>query len=300
VTVELEIRGVSKTYSNGVRALDDVSLTIPPGMYGLLGPNGAGKSTLMRIIATLQDPDEGTVRLGDIDILVEKDRTREVLGYLPQDFGLYPRVTAEALLTHFAVLEGIVGRKARRGVVESLLRQTNLWDVRKEKLGTYSGGMRQRFGVAVALLGDPRLLIVDEPTAGLDPAERVRFLNLLSELGERSVVLLSTHIVEDVSELCTRMAIIHEGRILLEAEPPRAVEELTGRIWRRVVTAEELERLDREHAVISTRLLAGRTIAHVLADTCPGPDFEAVQPDLKDVYFSVMAGQHGQPVGASA
>jgi len=298
--VELEIRGVSKTYSNGVRALDDVSLTIPPGMYGLLGPNGAGKSTLMRIIATLQDPDEGTVRLGDIDILVEKDRTREVLGYLPQDFGLYPRVTAEALLTHFAVLEGIVGRKARRGVVESLLRQTNLWDVRKEKLGTYSGGMRQRFGVAVALLGDPRLLIVDEPTAGLDPAERVRFLNLLSELGERSVVLLSTHIVEDVSELCTRMAIIHEGRILLEAEPPRAVEELTGRIWRRVVTAEELERLDREHAVISTRLLAGRTIAHVLADTCPGPDFEAVQPDLKDVYFSVMAGQHGQPVGASA
>ena len=298
--MELEIRGVSKTYSNGVRALDDVSLTIPPGMYGLLGPNGAGKSTLMRIIATLQDPDEGTVRLGDIDILVEKDRTREVLGYLPQDFGLYPRVTAEALLTHFAVLEGIVGRKARRGVVESLLRQTNLWDVRKEKLGTYSGGMRQRFGVAVALLGDPRLLIVDEPTAGLDPAERVRFLNLLSELGERSVVLLSTHIVEDVSELCTRMAIIHEGRILLEAEPPRAVEELTGRIWRRVVTAEELERLDREHAVISTRLLAGRTIAHVLADTCPGPDFEAVQPDLKDVYFSVMAGQHGQPVGASA
>jgi ABC-type multidrug transport system ATPase subunit len=223
-----------------------------------------------------------------------------VLGYLPQDFGLYPRVTAEALLTHFAVLEGIVGRKARRGVVESLLRQTNLWDVRKEKLGTYSGGMRQRFGVAVALLGDPRLLIVDEPTAGLDPAERVRFLNLLSELGERSVVLLSTHIVEDVSELCTRMAIIHEGRILLEAEPPRAVEELTGRIWRRLVTAEELERLDREHAVISTRLLAGRTIAHVFSDTSPGPDFEAVQPDLKDVYFSVMAGQHGQPVGASA
>jgi ABC-2 type transport system ATP-binding protein len=287
--VELQIRGVSKTYANGVRALDDVSLTIPPGMYGLLGPNGAGKSTLMRTLATLQDPDQGTIRLGDIDVLAEKDRTREVLGYLPQDFGLYPRVTAEALLTHFAVLEGIVDRGARKNAVESLLRQTNLWDVRKSKLGTYSGGMRQRFGVAVALLGDPRLLIVDEPTAGLDPAERVRFLNLLSELGQRSVVVLSTHIVEDVSELCTRMAIIQEGRILLEADPPRAVEELKGRIWRRVVTTEELQRLDQEQAVISTRLLAGRTIAHVFADTSPGDGFEAVQPDLKDVYFTVMA-----------
>lgn len=298
--MELQIRHVSKTYSNGVRALDDVSLTIPAGMYGLLGPNGAGKSTLMRIIATLQEPDEGSVRLGDIDVLAEKDRTREVLGYLPQEFGLYPRVTAEALLMHFAVLEGIVGRGARREVVDSLLRQTNLWDVRKEKLGTYSGGMKQRFGVAVALLGDPRLLIVDEPTAGLDPAERVRFLNLLSELGQRSVVVLSTHIVEDVSELCTRMAIIHEGRILLEAEPLRAVEELQGRIWRRVVTAEELEALEQEHAIISTRLLAGRTIAHVFADTSLGAEFEAVQPDLKDVYFSVMAGKHGRRVAATA
>jgi ABC-type multidrug transport system ATPase subunit len=292
--MELQIRGVSKTYANGVRALDDVSLTIPPGMYGLLGPNGAGKSTLMRIVATLQEPDAGTIRLGDVDVIAEKDRTRELLGYLPQDFGVYPRVTAEALLTHFAVLEGIVGRSARREVVESLLRQTNLWDVRKEKLGTYSGGMRQRFGVAIALLGDPRLLIVDEPTAGLDPAERVRFLNLLSELGQRSVVLLSTHIVEDVSELCTRMAIIHGGRILLEAEPLRAVEELKGRIWRRSVTHEELDALEREHTVISTRLLAGRTIAHLFAEASPGADFEAVEPDLKDVYFSVMAGQHGR------
>ena len=298
--MELQIRGVSKTYANGVRALDDVSLTIPPGMYGLLGPNGAGKSTLMRIVATLQDPDEGTIRLGDIDVLAEKDRTREVLGYLPQDFGLYPSVTAEALLTHFAVLEGIVDRGARREAVESLLRQTNLWDVRKAKLGTYSGGMRQRFGVAVALLGDPRLLIVDEPTAGLDPAERLRFLNLLSDLGQRSVVVLSTHIVEDVSELCTRMAIIHEGRILLEAEPLRAVEELKGRIWQRVVTSEELGRLDGEHTVISTRLLAGRTIAHVFAATSPGAGFEAVQPDLKDVYFSVMAGKYGRWVAAPA
>jgi ABC-type multidrug transport system ATPase subunit len=290
--MELHIRGVSKTYANGVRALDDVSLTIPPGMYGLLGPNGAGKSTLMRIVATLQEPDEGTVRLGDIDVLAEKERTREVLGYLPQDFGVYPKVTAEALLTHFAVLEGIMDRAARTEVVDSLLRQTNLREVRKQKLGTFSGGMRQRFGVAIALLGDPRLLIVDEPTAGLDPSERVRFLNLLSELGERSVVLLSTHIVEDVSELCTRMAIIHLGRILLEAEPARAVEELGGRIWRREVAKEEIGAFEREHAVISTRLLAGRTIAHVYGETSPGAGFEAVEPDLKDVYFSVMAGHH--------
>ena len=293
--MELQIRGVSKTYSNGVHALDDVSLTIPQGLYGLLGPNGAGKSTLMRIVATLQEPDSGTVRLGDIDVLTEKARTREVLGYLPQDFGMYPKVTAEALLTHFAVLEGIVDRAARTEVVNSLLHRTNLWEVRRQKLGTFSGGMQQRFGVAIALLGDPRLLIVDEPTAGLDPSERVRFLNLLSELGERSVVLLSTHIVEDVSELCTRMAIIHNGRILLEAEPQRAVDELAGRIWRRVVAREDLERFDQEHAVISTRLLAGRTIAHVFAESNPGAGFESVEPDLKDVYFSVMAGQHGLP-----
>ncbi|NNF38385.1 MAG: ATP-binding cassette domain-containing protein, partial [Gemmatimonadetes bacterium] len=234
--------------------------------------------------------DEGTIRLGDIDVLAEKERTREVLGYLPQDFGLYPSVTAEALLTHFAVLEGIVDRSARTDAVESLLRQTNLWDVRRSKLGTYSGGMRQRFGVAVALLGDPRLLIVDEPTAGLDPTERVRFLNLLSELGQRAVVLLSTHIVEDVSDLCTRMAIIHEGRIVLETDPPGAIEQLKGRVWRRVVTSEELRTLDQQHTVISTRLLAGRTIAHVLADGSPGDGFEAVQPDLKDVYFSAMMG----------
>ena len=298
--MELQIRSVSKTYDNGVRALDDVSLTIPPGLYGLLGPNGAGKSTLMRIVATLQEPDAGTIRLGDIDVLTEKARTRELLGYLPQDFGLYPKVTAEALLTHFAVLEGIIDRGARTEAVDSLLRQTNLWEVRKQKLGTFSGGMRQRFGVAIALLGDPRLLIVDEPTAGLDPSERVRFLNLLSELGERSVVLLSTHIVEDVSELCTRMAIIHEGRILLEAEPLRAVEELNGRIWRRVVAREELHAFEQEHTVISTRLLAGRTIAHVFAESSPGSDFEAVEPDLKDVYFSVMAGHHGQRVAAPA
>ena len=217
--MELHIRGVSKTYANGVQALKDVTLTIPSGMYGLLGPNGSGKSTLMRTIATLQEPDEGSIRLGELDVLRQKDDVRKTLGYLPQEFGVYPKVSAENLLDHFAVLKGIGERRARKEVVEALLRQTNLWDVRKQKLGGYSGGMRQRFGVAVALLGNPKLMIVDEPTAGLDPAERVRFLNLLSELGENSVVLLSTHIVDDVSELCTRMAIIDQGEILLEAEP---------------------------------------------------------------------------------
>ncbi|HET6681084.1 MAG TPA: ABC transporter ATP-binding protein [Gemmatimonadaceae bacterium] len=288
--VELDIRGVSKTYPGGVRALNNVSLTIPVGMYGLLGPNGAGKSTLMRILATLQEPDEGSVRLGDLDVLTDKDAVRQTLGYLPQEFGLYPRVRAEDLLDHFAILEGIVDRRARRDVVEALLRRTNLWDVRRQKLGGYSGGMQQRFGVAVALLGSPKLMIVDEPTAGLDPAERVRFLNLLSELGENSVVLLSTHIVEDVIELCTRMAIIDRGEILLEGEPLRAVDDLRGRIWRRVVDRDALPVIEREHAVISTRLLAGRTVVHVHSEASPGNGFEPVAPELEDVYFSTMAG----------
>ncbi len=292
--MELHIRGVSKTYPNGVQALKDVSLTIPSGMYGLLGPNGAGKSTLMRILATLQEPDEGSIRLGDIDVVNQKDAVRETLGYLPQEFGVYPKVSAEELLDHFALLKGIAERRARKEVVESLLRQTNLWEVRKQRLGGYSGGMKQRFGVAVALLGNPKLLIVDEPTAGLDPAERVRFLNLLSEIGENSVVLLSTHIVEDVSELCTRMAIIDRGEILIEAEPLRAVNDLRGRIWRRVMSKAELPALEREHAVISTKLLAGRTVARVHSDTAPGPGFEPAEPDLADVYFSAMAGRIGR------
>jgi ABC-type multidrug transport system ATPase subunit len=292
--MELRIRGVYKRYANGVQALHDVSLTIPPGMYGLLGPNGAGKSTLMRILATLQDADEGTVHLGDLDVLARKDEVRKTLGYLPQEFGVYPKVTAEALLDHFALLEGIGERRARREVVEALLRQTNLWDVRRQKLGGYSGGMKQRFGVAVALLGDPKLLIVDEPTAGLDPAERVRFLNLLSEIGESAVVLLSTHIVEDVSELCTRMAIIDRGEILLEAEPLRAVSELRGRIWRRVMSKAELPDAEREHAVVSTKLLAGRTVVRVHADSSPGAGFESAEPDLADVYFTAMAGHIGR------
>ncbi|NIR43333.1 MAG: ABC transporter ATP-binding protein [Gemmatimonadetes bacterium] len=292
--MKLHIRGVSKTYSNGVQALKNVTLTIPAGMYGLLGPNGAGKSTLMRMIATLQEPDEGRIRLGDIDVLEQKAEVRKTLGYLPQEFGVYPKVSAEKLLDHFALLKGIAERRARKEVVEALLRQTNLWEVRKQKLGGYSGGMKQRFGVAVALLGNPQLMIVDEPTAGLDPAERVRFLNLLSELGENSVVLLSTHIVEDVSELCTRMAIIDEGEILLEAEPLPAVEELNGKIWGRVISKEDLARLEREHVVISTKLFAGRTVARVYADAAPGPDFEPAEPDLEDVYFSTIAGHLGR------
>jgi ABC-2 type transport system ATP-binding protein len=292
--MELRIRDVSKTYPNGVQALKQVNLTIPRGMYGLLGPNGAGKSTLMRILATLQEPDEGSIRLGDLDVLNQKDELRRTLGYLPQEFGVYPKVSAEELLDHFALLKGIAGRRGRKEVVEALLRQVNLWEVRRQKLGGYSGGMKQRFGVAVALLGNPKLLIVDEPTAGLDPAERVRFLNLLSELGENSVVLLSTHIVEDVSELCTRMAIIDQGEILLEAEPLRAVGDLHGRIWRRVISKPELAAVEREHAVISTKLLAGRTVVHVYGDKPPGPGFEPAEPDLEDVYFSTMAGHIGR------
>jgi ABC-type multidrug transport system ATPase subunit len=291
--MQLSIRDLSKTYPNGTQALKAVSLDVSPGMFGLLGRNGAGKSTLMRILATLQEPDTGAIALGDIDVIRDKDRVRETLGYLPQSFGFHPRVSAERLLDHFAVLKGLVEPRVRRGVVESLLRRTNLWDVRARRVGTFSGGMRQRLGVAVALLGSPRLIIVDEPTAGLDPEERVRFLNLLSEIGEGSVVILSTHIVEDVEELCNRVAIIDRGEILLEAEPARAIDDLRGRIWRRSVGRDELPALEQELSVISTKLLAGRTIAHVYAESSPGPEFDPVEPDLKDVYFSVMARHHG-------
>jgi ABC-type multidrug transport system ATPase subunit len=290
----LEIANLSKTYSNGVQALKNVTLSIPNGMYGLLGPNGAGKSTLMRILATLQAPDAGNVRLGGIDVLNDKDAVRQTLGYLPQEFGVYPKVSAEKLLDYFAVLKGFTQRKTRNEVVEALLRRVNLWEVRKQKLGGYSGGMKQRFGVAVALLGNPKLMIVDEPTAGLDPAERVRFLNLLSELGENSVVLLSTHIVQDVSELCTRMAIIDKGEILLEAEPLTAIDELHGRIWRRVVEKETLSQLELQYKVIFTKLLSGRTVVHIYSLQDPGSGFEVVEPDLEDVYFSTMAGHIGR------
>ncbi|AHM58731.1 putative ABC transporter ATP-binding protein [Flammeovirgaceae bacterium 311] len=297
----LQIQHISKRYSNGrsavaVQALNNVSLTIPPGMYGLLGPNGAGKSTLMRILATLQEPDEGNIQLGNLDVLRQKNELRQTLGYLPQEFGVYPKARAEDLLDYFAVLKGITQRKVRKEVVEALLRQTNLWDVRRQKLGGFSGGMRQRFGVDVALLGNPKLLIVDEPTAGLDPAERVRFLNLLSELGENSVVILSTHIVEDVSELCTNMAIINKGCILLEAEPLQTIERIKGKIWRSVIEKHALPALEQAHAVISTKLLAGLTVVRVYSDASPGAGFEPVTPDLEDVYFSTMAGHYGQSV----
>jgi ABC-2 type transport system ATP-binding protein len=289
--MELQIRNVSKTYAGGIHALKDVSLTIPAGMYGLLGPNGAGKSTLMRILATLQDADAGSIRFGELDVLLHKGALRQTLGYLPQDFGLYPGSSAEDLLDHFALLKGIGERKARKEVVQALLQQTNLWHVRRQKLGGYSGGMRQRFGIAVALIGNPTLLIVDEPTAGLDPAERVRFLNLLSEVGESSVVILSTHIVDDVSELCSRMAIIDRGEILLEAEPLHAMKEVEGRIWRRVIDTRSRASVAREHHVISTKLLAGRTVVRVYSDTQPGPGFEATEPNLEDVYFRTMSGR---------
>ena len=298
--MDIQIRSLSKTYANGVHALKDVTLTIPRGMFGLLGPNGAGKSTLMRTIATLQEPDEGSIRFGDIDVLTQKERVRETLGYLPQEFGVYPKVSAEQLLDHFAVLKGITGRRERGEIVNALLHQTNLYEVRRKKLGGYSGGMRQRLGIAIALLGHPKLIIVDEPTAGLDPAERVRFLNLLSELGENAVVILSTHIVEDVEELCSRMAIIDRGQILLEAEPARAIDDLRGRIWRRAVSRSELPALELEQRVISTKLLAGRTIVHVYAESSPGTAFAPVDPALQDVYFNVMASHAGRRAESEA
>jgi len=284
----LAIRDLSKTYANGVQALKQVSLDIPVGMFGLLGPNGAGKSSLMRTIATLQDPDRGTIALSGQDLLADKPATRRLLGYLPQEFGVYPRVSAEKMLDHFAVLKGLVVRSERRNVVESLLRQVNLWEVRKQKLGTFSGGMRQRFGIAQALLGDPKLIIVDEPTAGLDPEERNRFLNLLAEIGEKVVVILSTHIVEDVTDLCPRMAIIAQGQVLLSGEPNDTIAALAGRVWRREVPKAALEDYRRHMIVLSTRLVGGRTIVHVLADARPEDGFVAVDPDLEDVYFGEL------------
>lgn len=287
----LTIRNLSKTYANGVRALRDVTLDIPHGMFGLLGPNGAGKSSLMRTIATLQNPDEGSIALDGVDLLADKQATRRLLGYLPQEFGVYPKVSADAMLDHFAVLKGVTAKGERRELVEALLRQVNLWDVRKRKLGTYSGGMRQRFGIAQALIGDPRLVIVDEPTAGLDPEERNRFLNLLAEISERVVVILSTHIVEDVTDLCPRMAIIAQGQVLLSGEPIEAIRSLDGRVWRRSIDKTELDGYRARMNILSTRLTGGRTVLHVLSDAQPGEGFEAVAPDLEDVYFGRLRGQ---------
>ncbi len=286
--MDLEIRGLCKTYPGGVRALNNVDLTIGTGMFGLLGPNGAGKSTLMRTIATLQDPDSGSIKLGEIDVLRDKDGVRRVLGYLPQDFGVYPTVTAEDLLDHFAVLKGINQSKQRREIVKALLQRTNLYHARKQKLGGYSGGMRQRFGIAQALLGSPKLIIVDEPTAGLDPEERNRFHNLLSELGENIVVLLSTHIVEDVRDLCTRMAILVGGEVRQSGAPQEAIDGLRGQVWKRLINRGDLDAVKNEHNVIFNRLFAGRIEVHVLHSSHPGEGFETVEPDLEDVYFTTL------------
>ena len=288
--MELCIENLSKTYPNGVRALDNVSLTIPCGMYGLLGPNGAGKSTLMRTVATLQEPDSGQIHLGSLDVLHQKEELRKRLGYLPQDFGVYPRVSAQDMLDHLALLKGVVNHKERANLVESLLVRTNLYQVRKKALTSFSGGMRQRFGIAQALIGSPQLLIVDEPTAGLDPGERNRFYNLLAEIGENVIVILSTHIVQDVMELCTNMAIIHEVRVLFAGAPDDAVGTLGGRIWQKFVQKSELKELESRFRVISTKLIAGRPLIHVYSAEPPGDGFAPVHADLEDVFFSRIAG----------
>ena len=288
----LQITDLVHTYGNGVRALAGVTLSIPHGMYGLLGPNGAGKSTLMRILATLQQPTSGRVIFDGIDVLAEPMRLRSTLGYLPQDFGVYRRVSAEDLLDHIAVLKGIGPTQARREEVRALLQQTNLYEARNRAVSSFSGGMRQRFGIAQALLGNPHLIIVDEPTAGLDPAERIRFHDLLSEIGEKAVVILSTHILEDVAELCKRMAIIVAGRVVVEGSPTSLVAKLSGRLWRKSVDRNEITELRRRCNVISTRYLDGGTVAFVLSDERPGADFEPAGGDLHDVYFATVAVDH--------
>jgi ABC-2 type transport system ATP-binding protein len=285
----LQITDLTHVYPNGTRALDGVTLEVPRGMFGLLGPNGAGKSSLMRCIATLQIPTRGAIRFGDLDVLARPDALRAQLGYLPQDFGVYPRVSAEDMLDHLAVLKGLANRRERRETVEALLHQVNLWDVRRKALAGFSGGMRQRFGIAQALIGRPALIIVDEPTAGLDPEERNRFLNLLAEIGENVVVILSTHIVEDVADLCPRMAILAGGRIVASGAPVDLMAALEGRVWRRTIDKHELEAFRREHQVIATRLFGGRTVIHVLSDQNPGAGFAPVAGGLEDVYFATLA-----------
>ncbi len=285
----LEIRDLSHVYANGTRALDGVTLDVPRGMFGLLGPNGAGKSTLMRTIATLQTPTSGSIGFDGLDVIAEPEALRRTLGYLPQDFGVYPRVSAYDMLDHMAVLKGFGGGADRKATVEALLHQVNLWSVRKKALAGFSGGMRQRFGIAQALIGNPRLIIVDEPTAGLDPEERNRFLNLLAEIGENVVVILSTHIVEDVADLCPRMAVLAGGRILLEGAPVALIDATRGRIWQKTIDRAELDTYGASHRIISTRLFAGRTVIHVLADTPPGEGFVAAPGGLEDVYFSTLA-----------
>jgi ABC-2 type transport system ATP-binding protein len=288
----LSIRNLAKTYSGGVRALRGISLEIPAGMFGLVGPNGAGKSTFMKILATLLDPDSGSATLNGLDLIGQKDETRRLLGYLPQEFGVYPKMSAVDMLNHLAVMKGITNRGERKEIVEALLQQTNLWDVRKKALGGYSGGMKQRFGIAQALLANPKLIIVDEPTAGLDPAERNRFLNLLSAIGHNVVVILSTHIVDDVRELCSRMAIISSGELILQGEPTQAIDALKGRVWSKVVaTDEEREVIEKAFPVISMHRVGGLNELRVYSETTPGDGFVATEADLEDVYFRQLS-QH--------
>ena len=284
--MELIIDNLSKTYANGVKALQNISLEIPTGMFGLLGPNGAGKSTLMRTIATLQEADQGSIKLGDIDVLTQKNELRQVLGYLPQQFGLYPKISAEVLLNHFAVLKGISNKGERKNLVEALLHKTNLYNVRKQNLKGYSGGMKQRFGIAQALLNNPKLIIVDEPTAGLDPVERNRFYNVLSELGEHTVVILSTHIVDDVKELCTNMAIINQGQVCLKGQPLQILEGLKGRVYKKTIEKTELNNYKDNYQVISDKLFLGKPTIHILSDNNPGDGFSPIHAELEDVYFS--------------
>ncbi len=284
----LTISGLSKTYPNDVKALDNVSLSIPAGMFGLLGPNGAGKSTLMRTIATLQEPDSGSIQLDDIDALKDKTALRRCLGYLPQEFGAYPRTSPEVMLNHVAVLKGITEKKVRKALVEQLLTKTNLWDVRKKSIDTFSGGMKQRFGIAQALIGEPKLIIVDEPTAGLDPAERRRFQNLLAKIGEDVVVILSTHIVDDVSDLCPRMAIMGEGRILIEGDPQSLTEALNGKLWSKVIPTAEVATLPKSLPLVSTRMVAGKTEIRVVSAKQPEGEMTLASPTLEDVYFATL------------
>jgi ABC-2 type transport system ATP-binding protein len=294
----LSIRNLSKSYGN-VQALNNVSLEIPAGMFGLLGPNGAGKSSLMRTIATLQDPDAGSITFNGTDVVANKEQIRRTLGYLPQDFGVYPKVSAQDLLEHLAVLKGYVRRGERTDIVEALLRQVNLWDVRKRKLGTFSGGMRQRFGIAQAMIGNPQLVIVDEPTAGLDPEERNRFLNLLAEIGEQVVVILSTHIVEDVADLCQRMAIISHGQLLMTGQPREAIGAIRERVWSKLISKATLADYQSRFTVLSTRLIGGEPLIHVYSESRPEDGFATVDPDLEDVYFQRLR-QHGGANGVAA
>ncbi|MFN0202649.1 MAG: ABC transporter ATP-binding protein [Bacteroidia bacterium] len=287
----LKIQNLSKTYPNGVQALKNVSLTIPVGMFGLLGPNGAGKSSLMRTIATLQEADSGSIFLGELNVLTQKEEVRKILGYLPQEFGVYPQVSAELLLDHLAILKGITNKGGRNELVNALLHKTNLYEHRKKNLGGYSGGMKQRFGIAQALLSNPKLIIVDEPTAGLDPAERNRFLNLLGELGENTVVILSTHIVDDVKELCTNMAIINRGEVLMEGNPLKAMAELQGQIWRKSISKNELEQYKNKYKVISEKLIAGKPTLHIIGENLENEGFQLADAGLEDVYFSKIS-QH--------